>query len=90
MPRKKAEKNVIETEGGSAGAPQRVDRAAVRRRSESSNMLTEEELQERQKKLRETRRTVPLPGGAGTRRRGASAEPGPPDVPETDCAEPPG
>jgi hypothetical protein len=80
----------IETHAGSTGPPQRVDRSAVRRRSESPNLLTEEELAERQEKLRDKRRTVPLPDAPATRRRrGPAADAPPPDVPESDCEEPP-
>jgi hypothetical protein len=86
MQDEQAPDNPVETHPASAGEPGRVDRSAVRRRSESPNLLTEEELAERQERMRDTRRTVPLPEPPPTRSRRAPPE-APPDVPETDCED---
>jgi hypothetical protein len=51
-----AEDHVIPTEEGSAGAAQRPDAAATRRRAEAPDMLPPETLDEMQRNIRERRR----------------------------------
>jgi len=51
-----ADDHVIPTEEGSAGAAQRPDAAATRRRAEASDMLPPETLDELQRNMRERRR----------------------------------
>jgi hypothetical protein len=83
------EDNVIETEEASAGGPQTHDPAGTRLRAETPGLLTQEELDERQEKIRETRRK----GGPDLTKKGSEAEAEedePPDVPPTETEEPPG
>jgi phage baseplate assembly protein gpV len=51
-----ADDHVIPTQEVSAGAAQRPDAAATRRRAEASDLLPPEELDEKQRNLRERRR----------------------------------
>jgi hypothetical protein len=83
------DENVIDTEEASAGGPQTHDPAGTRLRAETPGLLTQEELDERQEKIRETRRK----GGPDLTKKSTEAEAEEdeaPDVPPTETEEPPG
>jgi hypothetical protein len=74
---------VIETQEGSAGGPQTHDPAGTRRRAETPGMLPPDELDERQRRLREKRRT------GGPRLTGSQPDEADEDVAPTETEEPP-
>jgi len=83
------EDNVIETEEGSAGGPHTHDAAGTRLRAQTPGMLSPEELDKRQEKIRERRKS----GGPDLTKRSTEAEAEEdeaPDVPPTETDEPPG
>lgn len=82
------EENVIETEEASAGGPQKHDPTVTRLRAETPGMLTPEQLDERQERIRTERRKggPDLTEGA---EEAAADEEDLPDTPPTETEEPP-
>jgi hypothetical protein len=83
------EDNVIETEEGTVGGPKTHDSAGTRLRAETAGMLPPDELDERQERLRTTRRTGGPDLAKEAPERGAEADEEAPDVPPTETEEPP-
>jgi hypothetical protein len=82
------EEDVIETEEATAGGPQKHDPTVTRNRAETPGMLTPEELDKRQERIRTERRK----GGPDLTKRAAEAaadEEEAPDTPATETEEPP-
>jgi hypothetical protein len=90
MARKRTEEDrgTIKTDAATAGEPQTIDPSGLRMRAGERDMLSPEELDRRQRRLRKKR----LWGGpkldARTRARG-QADDSVPDVPPTETEEPP-
>jgi hypothetical protein len=82
------EENVIETEEATAGTPHKHDPTITRLRAETASMLTQEELDKRQERIRTERRKggPDLTGGA---EEAAAGEENVPDTPPTETEEPP-
>lgn len=83
-----ADEPTIKSDQASAGGPSMHDPASVRARSETPGMLSPEELDRRQEKLRTTRRTGG-PDLAKTPSRRRKADRMADDVPPTETEEPP-
>lgn len=78
----------IKPKKGKAGAPESMDPATARRRAEGTGMLTSEELEERQKKMRTTRRKGGPDLDERTKEREEAGEGAPPEAPPTEAGEP--
>jgi hypothetical protein len=83
------DENVIETEEASAGDPKTHDPAGTRLRAETPGMLSPEELDRRQERLRTTRRTGGPDLGNEDSQASADAEEDVPDISPTETEEPP-
>lgn len=85
------DEQVIETEEASAGGPQSHDPTGTRLRAETPGMLSPQELDRRQKRIRTKRRTggPSLRKGVTSGRRGRADDQSA-DVPSTETEEPPG